>query len=544
MLSSFTLLSTAAAVVQMDFSIRNSRNAIELTPAHHSIMKRSVNASSNDTVEPVVNASLTSSYNFYHGKILVGQPAQEIDVLLDTGSPITWVYGPESSFQNSTRFFPNQSHTFHDANYSLSAAYGSGQYLGYWGSDLVAAPQFVSGDVTYNSTNSTDNSTSSGSESSKKGLSVNETEYSVPFKFGVVTDFATTAGAPGLLGLGPHIDSAGPKNYLSLPEAYAKNNITSSTAFSVFLEEEEGRFLFGGVDLRYAQLPLYRFHKKKPLSDSPQSTVSSSSWEISLDTIKLNDSEPYIVRNSLTLDTGSPISLLPPGFVDAVGKSFNLTKYGRYETYYTNGTTDHIHGNLTFDFNGLKIEADIRDFLVPGDYIWIDDGPQNATALALMASPNYLLGDAFFRNVYTVLDPTSGDVILGRRTPKMLNASNSTNASTVVSFDKLEKNGSAVLNASSLASSSATTTDVTTTSIEYVTVRTPKGVLANQYLGSVNKADSPTGGSGSGSAAGSSATSTSTSTSGSSSSSSSNFASITAPAFSLLLLAVPAVFLL
>lgn len=476
MLSQLALLSLASASVEYNFRIEHG----PLSPRneHHSVHKRSLssNSTGNSSVQPIVNATLTPSYNFYVGPVNFGSPEQEIDVLIDTGSPVSWVYGPEGSYHNASMYFGNQSSTYEKGNRTFSASYGSGQYLGHWVSDLVSAPQFVNSGVIKNATTSQKNT-------------------SVPFEFGVISSFATSAGIPGLLGLGPHIDNAGPSSYNTLPEAYAKQNITSSPAFSLFLEEEQGRFLFGSVDTKYFEYPLRRFKPSSSMGGSVSGGGGSpSSWQIFLDGVYLDNGTEYTVRSNVVLDSGSPVSLLPPGFVDSVGKTLGLTKYGKYETYYLNSTTNSTlpSGTFSFDFNGFEIEADVSDFLVPGEYVWLDDGPKNVTALALMGSHNYLLGDGFFRNTYSVFDPSTKEVMLAQRTKATLNSSNSTNGSTIIPISSIANNSTAIINGTNSTNAATTSSRkfhpvaTSTESGDNGVTTTVVIVAANQYLGSVS----------------------------------------------------------
>lgn len=507
--ANLAIVSLASASVELNFRVANSHisrteNKVGKT---HQVHKRAQSASiGNETVEPIINATLTPSFNFYYGDLLVGQPAQKFEVLLDTGSPVSWLYGPHRSYNNATKFFPNQSLTFQEENVTFSAEYGTGIYLGRWVSDIVAAPQFVASNITYNvSTNSTLNSTLNATRNitnvtqsdfawnttkvnitdlnpsalnnslTQKNISV--APFSVPFEFGLVSSYVSAAGAPGLLGLGPHNVAAGPEGYLSLPEAYYKYNVTSSPAFSFFLEEDAGKFIFGGVDTKYAQLPFYRYSTGNATKNG-----SLTSWTASLDSIAFNGKN-HSVNSTTSLDTGSPITLLPSDIVDTIGKALKFKKHKDYQIYYTD-KKDIPSENITLVVNGgLELDIPISEFLVPGEYVWLDDGPANVTALGLVGSPTSTLGDAFFRSAYTVLNPANGDVLISQRSSVLSNTTNSTNASSVIPISRLLKNGSAVLDLKDSVDTPSTKT--TSDKKGKTSAAAPYAPYNNDYVGTV-----------------------------------------------------------
>lgn len=512
LVSNFAIVSLASAAIELNFRVANSHisrieNKVGKT---HQVHKRALGSGAgNETVEPLINATLTPSFNFYYGDLFVGQPPQKFEVLLDTASPVSWLYGPRRSYHNATRFFPNQSLTFQEENVTFSAHYGTGIYLGRWVSDIVAAPQFVASSIAFNvSANSTLNSTLDAARNitnatqadfawnttmvnvtdlnptalnnslTQKNISV--APFSVPFEFGLVSSFVSAAGAPGLLGLGPHNVNAGPQNYLSLPEAYYRYNVTSSPAFSVFLEEKNGKFIFGGVDTKYAQLPFYRYSAGNATRNS-----SSSSWIASLDSVSFKGKN-YTVNSTASLDTGSPVTLFPADIVKKIGKALKFKKHKEYEVYYTNKEKIPQH-NITLIVNGgLQLVIPISEFFVPGEYIWLNDGPANVTALGLVGSPTFTLGDAFFRSAYTILDPSNGDVLISKRSGVLSNTSNASNASSIIPIARIMKNSSAIVDLSNnVRQSSSKTTSGKKGMKGKTSTAAPYAPYNNAYVGTV-----------------------------------------------------------
>lgn len=82
-----------------------------------------------------------------------------------------------------------------------------------------------------------------------------------------------------------------------------------------------------------------------------------------------------------------------------------MTAYQRDQAYYIAPGNDIDHNAVvTLNIGKLVLNIPIDDLLIPGEFLWMNDGPQGVKALALMAAPNYMLGDALFRNAYAILD--------------------------------------------------------------------------------------------------------------------------------------------
>lgn len=460
------LLSGALASVSFDFRVKN--NAEDLASSKGSLSSGAKFVGEKPSMKVAVgqDVTLTPSYNFYYGDIYIGTPSQRAEVLLDTGSPVSWVFGPNGSSNDAPMFYYNESSTFSWENESFSARYGSGQYLGHWAHDYVytdisVLPKGVNGTSTSsNGTSSTLNGTA--------GI-YNGSSPRVDFELGVVSSFAAAAGAPGLLGLSPHIEGSGPSSYKTFPEALFAQNVTSSSAFSVLLDGSAGKFIFGGVDLAQAELPFHRFQGEV------NNTNYAGTWIVHSNTLQLDHGDNYTWRSPVTLDTGSPITLLPQGFVRKVAEKFNLSKNEKYEAYYTDSDPSKLNGTVTFNLGHLAVDIPISKLFVPASYIWLNNGPQNVSALSLVPSPNFLLGDSFFRHVYTVFDSSSSSVYISRR--------RHTNSSKIVDVSDIPAVNGDIESTTSQVNSTSTSAESG--------VATP--LIQNRYLGPVtsdNKAAS------------------------------------------------------
>lgn len=329
-----------------------------------------------DTVE--TNVSLTTSYNFYVTNISIGTPQQDFEVGFDTGSPYLWVYGPNDTFQDANQFHPDESETFEPIDKNFTIQYGAGMFKGKWASDDVHVGEYVAED----------------------------------FPFGVIEEFHTTAGVPGLIGIGPGPNLTN-ETYSNVPEAFYQNNVTESPIFSVYLDSnsQNGGIIFGGYDPTKYQKPIYEYD----IVDNSQA-MPTYYYQVRLDSLALND-EDYRVSNVVVLDTGSPFCQLPPGFVEKLGKKLGFTQYEKYQAWYADKDVK-VDPSITVSFNIGKLTVDIpaKDLLVPGEHLWVDDGPKDKLALAIMGSRSYLLGDVFFKHVYAGFDSLNRKIYLAKTT--------------------------------------------------------------------------------------------------------------------------------
>lgn len=335
---------------------------------------------------PNLPASLGPLYNFFYANISIGTPPQPVEVILDTGSPATWVLVSNMAGVSHRRYNLSNSKTAEWTNETFDLSYGAGKYKGKWASDYV---------------------TTMISPTSPARVRVAD------FPFGVVDTVMLTAGhaVPGLMGLGPHVDGLGPSTYSTLPEAFYDQEVTTSPAFSVWFSGDSGSIVFGGYDKAKVREPFYAFDSNTTLYRY------KNFYSVFLNEIAFPDQSLYYVNGRAILDTGSPITLLPSSFVRKLGIQLGLQLHPIYAAYYTNGTLDQFDdaGSLTFRVGHFSVDIPIRDLFVPGEYVWQDDGPAGAMALSLIGSSNFVLGDVFFQHVYSVLDSREMMVYLAQR---------------------------------------------------------------------------------------------------------------------------------
>lgn len=405
-------LVTAKSSLQLDLDVINLRHSLSQTYEHRSFLNKVVDdvgtLVGRDYVDDSLN--LTTSYNFYLTNITVGTPGQDLQVGLDTGSPYMWVFGPQAKYGNATQFYPNDSSTFEWLDINFTAGYGAGGVFGEWGEDDV----------------------------SLGGYTMNE------FQFAVVDDFSLSAGVPGLLGIGPgaQLDNV---SYSNLQEALFESGLTNSPAFSIYLDRTStgGGVIFGGIDTGRFIPPLYRYD----LPTVEMGSISNFYYEVFLDSATISG-QTETISSYAVLDTGSPFSQLPPYIVDKVGEAAGMTPYDKYRTFYIpkGQVCNNTNTVVTLNIGYLSIDISISDLLVPGEYLWMDDGPQGVQALAMIGSNSVILGDAFFRNAYTVMDSLNRKVYLAKTPPQViaslvLDIYNGTLPGSVPGFNDSEETG-------------------------------------------------------------------------------------------------------
>ncbi|CAN6656652.1 hypothetical protein TRVA0_029S00672 [Trichomonascus vanleenenianus] len=327
------------------------------------------------------NLTLTPSYNFYITNISVGTPEQQVEVGFDTGSPYLWVFGPNGSFGDAPQFYPDKSSTFeYQGNRNFSVLYGAGLIAGKWGQDDIHI----------------------GEDSLED------------FPFGVIDEFSISAGVPGLIGIGPGPNLTD-ETYSNVPEAFYESGVTKSPIFSVYLDaaSQEGGVIFGGYDPTKYVEPVYEYDIVSVSQMQP-----TYYYQLRVDAVKLDGSN-YTVSNVAVLDTGSPFCQLPPNFVQEVGQKLGFKSYAKYQAWYQpSGVTLDETVTVSFVLGHLTVDIPVKDLMVPGKYLWVNDGPPEADedvmALGLMGAPSYVLGDVFFKHVYAAFDSKNGKIYLAK----------------------------------------------------------------------------------------------------------------------------------
>lgn len=340
--------------------------------------------------------------NFYYTvNITVGDPPQEFQANLDTGSSDLWVIDKNNPFCAKTdeqwqmafqyeeyiacnmsgTFDPGASTTLNKTDEDCYFAYGgTGTAKGKWAYDDVGIA----------------------------GTTIKQLRLGV----------AEVANNTMVLGIGLPRGEYGvtyfnDEPYPNLPARMAQEGIINSNAYSLWLNDldsNSGSILFGGVDHAKYEGTLQTL----PIVDAAyyyhQTTLSVMMSGLTLSP-KEDDSNPVQLFSgniAVMLDSGSSMCSLPYEVVNNFGDAIDGEYASETGLYYTRC---NYEGYLEFEFNGFSIKAPFSDFLSPagsGDtYSTYSDGtPQCFIGMKQSAYSDgpYILGDSFLRNAYVVYD--------------------------------------------------------------------------------------------------------------------------------------------
>ncbi|KKY14021.1 putative aspartic-type endopeptidase [Phaeomoniella chlamydospora] len=360
-------------------------------------------------LKPAVKLLNNQDYQ-YLVNISIGTPAQDIQVILDTGSSDLWVPSVDSNVckKDPAKDCPRGSYdsakssTYHEVIADgFNISYVRGAAIGDFVNDTVRLGDFV----------------------------IQEQ------RFGNVRDLST---GNGILGMAYAIAEAledGEKEYSNFLDSLYTNGLIESKTFSLWLNDkgDNGTILFGGVDSsKYSgdliAIPIHEdvFTGMIDSYDVPLTSLSyranSSAQETQL--MKQN------VTMAATLDSGTTALLLPNDiFAELMlglgGLWVDGTAYAPCE--YTNSS-----GSLTFGFagtDGPSIEVPVGQLIIPipsedlkhdskAKSESSDDGSDESSTCYLLISPNddtyNLLGDAFLRSAYVVYSQQNNTVAIAQ----------------------------------------------------------------------------------------------------------------------------------
>ncbi|KAI9483147.1 MAG: aspartic peptidase domain-containing protein [Benjaminiella poitrasii] len=162
---------------------------------------------------------LVDSHSYYSIDIQIGNPPQNIPVLLDTGSADLWVPGIDcpSTVCKSKKFNRNNSRSFASFNETFEIHYAVGYASGYLAQDIVTAGQAT--------------------------VSAQE--------FGYVIDIVNITGTIGTLGLGFPNLAESYRGYLPFMYGLFAQHTIQKHVFSIYLHDGQGttgEIIFGGID--------------------------------------------------------------------------------------------------------------------------------------------------------------------------------------------------------------------------------------------------------------------------------------------------------
>ncbi|KAK4244329.1 aspartic peptidase domain-containing protein [Corynascus novoguineensis] len=315
----------------------------------------------------------------YAVEIEIGTPPQKVSLIVDTGSPNTWV-NPQCETSNQ----PSDCRRFPQFDYSESSSINVTNYVDVLRYGLGSARiQYVYETLSIGSATITDQLIGIALESE-----------SIPL---------------GILGLSPPVQ--GVNEYPYILDTMVDQGLIRSRAFSLDLrgvDNPTGALIFGGIDTgkyigQLAKIPMI------PRSSAPN---GADRYYITMSGVGLTLSDGTIVRSEeiqvpVFLDSGSTLSHLPRTIWRAFGSSFPEALLDEESgMYIVPCAYTEAAGSIDFYFSGKIIRVSLNEFIWrTGDYCVLGVMPDDEEPM---------LGDTFLRAAYVVYDQDNRNLHLAQ----------------------------------------------------------------------------------------------------------------------------------
>ncbi|KAJ5438859.1 Aspartic-type endopeptidase ctsD [Penicillium daleae] len=372
----------------------------------------------------------------YFSVVEVGSQKEEMWLALDTGSPSSWVFSSSCTDKVCTThhtFDKSASSSYVSSSSAFSVGYGSGMVEGDLGQDVF-----------------------------------NIAGMDVTFTFGTATfanDTFSSYPIDGILGLGR--SQTGGWTIPSFMDIVAKDKYITSNIVGFSLsrasdDKKDGEVNFGTVDTT------------KFDGNISYTSTNSDAWTIPMDDAYVNGQATNLTGKSATIDTGTTYILIPPADAQTLFAQIpGSTQSGENYIIPCNSTA-----TLELSFSGIKYS------ILPDDYIGASStGGCVSTIVGHQSSGanDWLVGDVFLKNVYSVFDFDNGQIGFGT-----LSSSNSTGNGTFVAPSVTATTAAATAAAASTAATiggSTTNSSITPTTTSDTVMHTGAASRLSQGVG-------------------------------------------------------------
>lgn len=305
---------------------------------------------------------LTTSMDVeYRGNITLGTPPQSFGVLFDTGSSNLWVPSISCSIPDHRKYDHSKSSTYKPVGDSFQIEYGSGSLSGFLSQDVLTVGDLVVPNQVFAE------ATDEPSEAFKEE------------KF------------DGIFGMGfPAISE---DQVLPPVQTMLKEKIISKGVFSFYFDpsSESGELDIGGID------------ESKFEGELAYTKLSAETyWQITLDGLSIGGSTVSLSTQDAIVDTGTTLIVGPLSDVQQIASAVGASSSGLGE-YTVDCSKIASLPTLTVSFGG-------RGFNLTGEQYVLKDG--NSCLLGVTGSfdPQYIIGDVFLRQYFSVFDVDNGRV--------------------------------------------------------------------------------------------------------------------------------------
>ncbi|KAL2018102.1 hypothetical protein VTK56DRAFT_1288 [Thermocarpiscus australiensis] len=315
----------------------------------------------------------------YAVQVDVGTPPQQLTLILDTGSPDTWI-NPSCETAN----VPEDCNSFPRYDYTKSSSLnvtGAEDTLVYGIGN--ATVQYVYETVTIGS-----------ATIEHQIIGIATASHSIPL---------------GILGMSPPIRGA--NEYPYILDTMVDQGLIKSRAFSLDLRgvgSTDGALIFGGIDTgKYigalAKLPML----------APEATLKGlDRYYVTMTGVGLTFPDGSVVQSEaievpVFLDSGSTFSYLPTSIYQAIAAGFPDAQFDpRSGYYFVDCAVLDLAGSVDFYFGGKAIRVPLSDF------IWQIEG---YCVLGVVPDDDEpVLGDSFLRAAYVVFDQDNRNLHLAQ----------------------------------------------------------------------------------------------------------------------------------
>ncbi|KAI0147552.1 aspartic peptidase domain-containing protein [Xylariaceae sp. FL1272] len=336
----------------------------------------------------------------YYATVSVGTPAQEVTLILDTGSSDVWILDSEADLCQSERLQAYYGDCLTTYDHTASSTY-----------DVVDPDGF---DISY-----VDGSGSSGDYIADTFRIAGATIKAL--QMGLAAQSTINSG---LIGVGFDTNVAAERVYSNLIDEFMAQDVIATKSYSLYLNDLEsstGTILFGGIDTKKFIGDL-KVIKIQPETYGGQQIYSS--FSVTLTNLNITDgdnSKSYITQDiDVVLDSGTTLTYLPTTVAERIFAAFNA-----YDDSQGTGLVyincDYLTNkpDMTFDFrfgaSGPLVRVPIDEMILDNVKAYVELGLQlpdldfdNVCSLGLQALDDYyLLGDTFLRSAYVVYDISS-----------------------------------------------------------------------------------------------------------------------------------------
>lgn len=331
------------------------------------------------------SASLVNYENdsLFYTTVDVGTPSQSVTVILDTGSSDFWL------IQGRNRWSPSQSSSFVNTTTAFAISYGSGSVRGVLATDTVTLASHTASSQTF-----------AIATAVTSNLLSNDLDGIMGFGFKSLS----TSGAT------PFWQSSGADQFaFYLKESSTSTGTTtpnSPNGPDSFLAQtsDGGIFTLGGTNTSLYQGDI----NYSPVIDEAYWLITLGGITIGSNTVNLSS------MNKMAVDTGTTLIGAPDSVVEAIYSQIDgSSTLSSSSTYYqfpcstTVNTTIHL-GDQEYSLSGDNFKAGTVDST--GEYClgaFFGLGSDSNDEL------QYILGDAFLTQVYTIFDNTQTTARVG-----------------------------------------------------------------------------------------------------------------------------------